>query len=58
MNEKINEMLKNLGYSYIGGSNVTLDEIMDVFGLTVDSEGEIIDENGKATGYWYADIEY
>lgn len=58
MNEKMKELLNKLGVDIITNHSMTTDEILDCICCTVDDEGEIIDENGKATGIWYEEIEY
>lgn len=58
MNEKMKELLEKIGADLITNHSMTTDEILDCLCCTVDDEGEIIDENGKATGIWYDEIEY
>lgn len=58
MNEKMKELLDKIGVDLITNHGMTTDEILDCICCTVDEEGEIIDENGKATGIWYDEVEY
>ena len=52
----INEMLEKLGLNLISNRSMTTDEVLNLFDLTVDDEGEIIDAEGHGTGIWYEDI--
>ena len=52
----INEMLEKLGLTLISNHSMTTDEILSLFDLTVDDDGEIIDAGGHGTGIWYEDI--
>lgn len=58
MNAKMKELLEILGTDLLTNHGMTTDEQLECLGCTVDEEGEIIDENGKATGIWYEEIEY
>ena len=58
MNNRLNDLMNILGVDLITNHSMTTDEIIDCLGRTVDSEGEIIDENGNCTGVWYEEIEY
>ena len=60
MNEKMRELCTIVGANpeMMSYNRMTADEILDCLCCTVDDEGEIIDENGKATGIWYDEIEY
>ena len=35
----------------------TVDEILNFYGITLDEEGQLIDENGAEMGAWYEDLE-
>lgn len=58
MNAKMKKLLEILGEDLITNHSMTTDEQLECLGCTVDEDGEIIDENGKATGIWYEEIEY
>lgn len=60
MNEKMRELCTIVGANpeMMSYNRMTTDEILDCLCCTVDDEGEIIDDNGKATGIWYDEIEY
>ena len=60
MNEKMRELCTIVGANpeMMSYNRMTADEILDCLCCTVDDEGEIIDDNGKATGIWYDEIEY
>lgn len=53
----INEMLEKLGLTLISNHSMTTDEVLNLFDLTVDDEGEIIDAEGHGTGIWYEEIQ-
>lgn len=57
MNAKMKELLEILGADLITNHRMTTDEQLDCLGCTVDEDGEIIDENGKATGIWFEEID-
>lgn len=52
----INEMLEKLGLTLISNRSMTTDEVLNLFDLSVDDDGEIIDAEGHGTGIWYEDI--
>lgn len=52
----IYEAIEKMGLTLVGGYNMTTDEILNLFDLTVDDEGEIIDAEGRGTGVWYEEI--
>ena len=52
----INEMLEKLGLELISNHSMTTDEVLRIFDLTVDDDGEIIDAEGHGTGIWYEEI--
>lgn len=53
----INEALEKMGLTLISNHSMTTDEVLNLFGLTVDDEGEIIDAEGHGTGIWYEEIQ-
>lgn len=58
INTKLQELLNTIGCDLITNHSMTTDEIIDCLGCTVNDEGEIIAEDGTATGIWYDEIEY
>lgn len=52
----INEMLEKLGLTLISNHGMTNDEVLNLFDLSVDDDGEIIDAEGHGTGIWYEEI--
>ena len=37
--------------------SMATDEVLDFFGITLDDEGQLIDEAGEPMGHWYDDLE-
>lgn len=59
MENRMSELFKVLGlYAHFMPSNMTVDEILDCCGCTVDEDGEILDSNGKGTGIWWEEVAY
>lgn len=36
---------------------MTVDEMLNFYGITLDADGQLIDENGAEMGAWYEDLE-
>ena len=36
---------------------MTVDEMLNFYGITLDEEGQLIDEDGAEMGTWYEDLE-
>ncbi len=37
--------------------SMTVDEMLNFYGITIDEEGQLIDEDGAQMGAWYEDLE-